>query len=105
MFEKEGWEGQCLTHRSALKKILRLCGLGVRLLKAMGLLQEEGSHLVSPAASSSSFGPRPPGPHQLPLTSVDSFTTSSRVPERLDLTGGTASMSGPPFASPVEEAG
>ena len=45
MFEKEGWEGQCLTHRSALKKILRLCGLGVRLLKAMGLLQEEGSQL------------------------------------------------------------
>ena len=28
----------------------------------MGLLQEGGSHLVSPAASSSSFGPHPPGP-------------------------------------------
>ena len=62
MFEKEWWEGQCLTHGSALKKILWLCGLKVGLLKAMGLLQEGGSRLVSPAASSSSLGLRPPGP-------------------------------------------
>lgn len=53
-------------------------------------------HLWSPAALR---WPSPPAP-QTPLTSAESFTTTSRVPKRLDLTGGTDSMSVPPIPPP-----